>query len=62
MLKKIGGLVVGFSPVYAFAALPASVQTAITAAQDDGETLGYALLVMAIVVGLVFWLKRKGSN
>lgn len=60
-MKKILA-VVALSPLSAFAALPVSVTAAITDAQADGETLGYAMLVMAIIVGLVFWLKRKGSN
>jgi len=60
-MKKLFA-VVALTPLSAFAALPASVTSAITDAQADGETLGYAMLVMAIIVGLVFWLKRKGSN
>jgi len=62
MLKKVGALVVSLSPLSVFAAIPTTVTTAISAAQADGETLGYALLVMAIVVALVFWLKSKGGR
>lgn len=43
----------------AMAALPAGVTTAITDATADGTDLGYALLGMAVVVGVIFWLKRK---
>lgn len=41
------------------AALPADVTAAVTAAKTDGTELGYALLGMAVVVGVIFWLKRK---
>jgi hypothetical protein len=43
----------------AMAALPADVTAAVTAAKTDGTELGYALLGMAVVVGVIFWLKRK---
>ena len=43
----------------AYAALPAAVGTAITAAQADGTDLGYQLLGLAVAVGVLFWLKRK---
>jgi hypothetical protein len=61
---KLTGLssALGLASVQAFAAIPATVTTAIDGAQADGETLGYALMVMAIVVGLVFWLKSKGGR
>lgn len=45
----------------AMAALPTEVTTAITTAQADGSELGYALLGMAVVVGVIFWLKRKAG-
>lgn len=67
MLKKMFirvGLPVSFglTSFSALAAIPASVTTAITDAQADGTTLGYALLAMAIIVSLVFWLKSKGGR
>jgi hypothetical protein len=43
----------------AMAALPADVTAAVAAAKTDGTELGYALLGMAVVVGVIFWLKRK---
>jgi hypothetical protein len=43
----------------AMAALPAGVTSAIDGAKADGTELGYALLGMAVVVGVIFWLKRK---
>jgi hypothetical protein len=52
----------GLTVTQAYAALPTTVQTAIDGAQADGETLGYALLVMAITVGLVFYLKGKAGR
>lgn len=52
------GLVAGS----AYAAIPATVTTAIDEAQADGSALGYSLMVMAIVVGLIFWLKSRGSR
>lgn len=59
MNKILIGSTLGLVSVQAFAALPASVTTAISDAQADGQTLGYAYLVMAVVVGVIFWLKRK---
>jgi hypothetical protein len=43
----------------AFAALPEGIATSVSTAQADGVELGYLLLGMAVVVGVVFWLKRK---
>lgn len=65
MFKKIAALVLaplalmlGFVQSV-FAALPADVAAAIATAKTDGQELGYALLGMAVVVGVIFWLKRK---
>jgi len=62
-LIKRGGQVLAVActtiAIPAYAALPAGVTAAITEAQTDGETLGYAYLSMAVVVGVIFWLKRK---
>ncbi|OIQ91151.1 hypothetical protein GALL_269480 [mine drainage metagenome] len=65
MFKKILGYVL--APITALlvmvgsaqAALPAGVTTAIDTATTDGTTLGYAFLAMAVVVGVIFWLKGK---
>lgn len=59
MLKKILVASVLVLPMAAFAALPAGVSTAIGTATTDGTDLGYQLLTMAVVVGTIFWLKRK---
>lgn len=61
-LVLAGLTALGLISVQAYAALPTSVTTAITDAQADGLALGYALLAMAIIVGLVFWLKSKGGR
>lgn len=59
-MKKIALVsTLGLVSVQAYAALPPAVTTAISDAQADGQTLGYAFLVMAVVVGVIFWLKRK---
>lgn len=55
-------LSLGLTVTQAYAALPAAVQTAIDGAQEDGSTLGYGLLVMAITVGLIFWIKSKAGR
>jgi hypothetical protein len=49
----------GFAASQAYAALPTAVTGAITTATEDGTELGYSLLGMAVVVGVIFWLKRK---
>lgn len=62
MLKKVAGAVVAVvatTSLNAMAELPAAVGTAVTTAQTDGQELGYLMLGMAVVVGVVFWLKRK---
>ena len=51
----------GLTTVSAFAALPAGVTDAITAATADGKDLAFALLGLAVAVGVVFWLKRKAG-
>ncbi|HEY9746564.1 MAG TPA: major capsid protein [Oculatellaceae cyanobacterium] len=45
----------------AAAALPTEIGTAIQTAQADGQELGYLLLGMAVVVGVIFWLKRRAG-
>lgn len=59
MLKKIAGVLVGVSPLSAFAAVPASVTTALSDAQTDGVTIATAVFV-AIVAMYAFKLMRKG--
>lgn len=59
MLKKIAGVLVAVSPVSAFAAVPASVTTALSDAQTDGVTIATAVFV-AIVAMYAFKLMRKG--
>lgn len=61
--KWVGGLAasIGFGITQAFAALPASVATDVTAAKADGSELGYLLLGMAVAVGIILWLKRKAG-
>jgi hypothetical protein len=65
MFKKILGYVLapisamlGFVPS-AFAALPSGVADAVATATADGVELGGLLLGMAVIVGVIFWLKRK---
>lgn len=43
----------------AYAALPADVATAISAAKADGIELAGLLLSLAVAVGVILWLKRK---
>lgn len=59
MLKKIAGVLVAVSPLSAFAAVPASVTTALSDAQTDGVTIATAVFV-AIVAMFAFKLMRKG--
>lgn len=61
MLKKVSGVLVALAPMSAFAALPAGVTTAITDATSDGSDLAWALLGLAVAVGVLFWLKRKAG-
>jgi len=60
MLKKVG-VISGLSLVagQAFAAVPASVTTALSDAQTDGITIATAVFV-AIVAMFAFKLMRKG--
>lgn len=66
MKKVLAYIIAPFAALMGFinqasAALPTEVTTAITTAQADGSELGYALLGMAVVVGVIFWLKRKAG-
>jgi hypothetical protein len=47
--------------VNSFAAVPATVTTAITDATADGQDLGWKLAALAVAVGVVFYLKRKAG-
>lgn len=59
-MKKISlATTLGLVAFQVQAALPPAVTAAISDAQSDGQSLGYAFLVMAVVVGVIFWLKRK---
>jgi len=61
MLKKLSGALVALAPMSAFAALPADVTSAIGDATADGSSLAWALLGLAVAVGVLFWLKRKAG-
>jgi len=61
MLKKISGVVVAISPLSAFAALPPGVQDAIDTGTADGKTIAYALLVFAVTIGVIMYLKRRAG-
>lgn len=43
----------------AMAALPASIGTAVSDATADGVELGWLMVGLAVVVGVIFYLKRK---
>lgn len=58
---KVLGMTVALSPLSALAALPASVGTAITDATTDGTDLGWKMVVFAVTVGVVFYLKRRAG-
>lgn len=58
MLKKISGVLVSLAPISAFAAVPASVTTAISDMQSDALTVATAFLVAAIVVIAFLFMKR----
>lgn len=46
----------------AMAAVPAEVTTAITDGMADGKTIAYALLGLAITIGVIMFIKRKMSS
>lgn len=58
MFKKIAGLVVAVSPLSAFAAVPAAVDTALTAMSADVTTVGVAFVVAVIGLKALHLLKR----
>jgi len=58
MFKKIAGLVVAVSPLSAFAAVPAAVDTALTAMAADVTTVGVAFVVAVIGLKALHLLKR----
>lgn len=45
----------------ALAAIPADVTTAIDGAKTDGSSLAWSLVGLAVVVGVIFFLKRKAG-
>ncbi len=64
MKKVLAYIIAPFAALMGFvnqalAALPTEIGTAVATAQADGQELGYLLLGMAVVVGVIFWLKRK---
>lgn len=59
MLKKIGGVLVSFAPLSAFAAVPTDISTALTAAKDDGLVVA-GLVLVAIIAMYAFKLMRRG--
>lgn len=60
IVGTVGTAITTFS-VSAFAAVPAAVTTAIDEGAADGKTIAYALLTMAVAVGVVMWIKRKSG-
>lgn len=67
MLKKVKGVIVSGFPAatafvgQAYAAIPADVTTAIDGAKTDGSSLAWSLVGLAVVVGVIFFLKRKAG-
>lgn len=63
MLKKLkyGYAVLGMTAMNAWAVVPAEVQTEIDTGTADGKTIAYSLLVFAIAVGVIMFIKRKAS-
>lgn len=64
MLKKIAGVVVSalaLSSIQALAAVPAGVTDAIDTGTSDGQTIAYALLVFAVTIGVIMYLKRRAG-
>lgn len=61
MLKKVAGVLVAVSPAAAYAAVPATVTDAIDGAITDGSSLAWALVGLSVVVGVIFFLKRKAG-
>ena len=59
MFKKIAGVVVSVAPLSSFAAVPATVTDAITAAGTDAGVIGAAVLV--VVVGLLAYKYMRGQ-
>lgn len=58
MFKKIVGVVVAFAPLAAFAAVPASVTTAIETTQADSVTVA-GLMIGVVAALLVFKYIRR---
>lgn len=59
MLKKIGGVLVSFAPLSAFAAVPLEVTTALTDAKTDGIAVA-GLVLVAVIAMYAFKLMRRG--
>lgn len=63
MLKKIAGVVVAVAaaPMSVYAAVPSGVTDAIDTGTADGQTIAYALLVFAVTIGVIMYLKRRAG-
>lgn len=59
VIGVVGGLVASTGSAYA--AVPATVTDAIDGAITDGSSLAWALVGLAVVVGVIFFLKRKAG-
>jgi len=57
-LQKFSAWLVALLPVAAFAAIPADVTTAITAAGTDAGTMGAAILVVLIGIVAFKYLRK----
>ena len=56
------GLMATVATMPAHAAVDAAVTAAITEGTADGKAVAGALLVMAILIGIVVFIKRKASS
>lgn len=50
-----------FTSLQALAAVPAGVTDAIDTGTTDGQTIAYALLVFAVTIGVIMYLKRRAG-
>lgn len=65
MIKKIAGVVVGVAPMSAFAALPAGIETGLTAIQTDGLALAdlvWTPLLALLGAGILMKLGKRFFN
>jgi len=52
---------IGFTSLTALAAVPEGVTSAIDTGTADGQTIAYALLVFAVTIGVIMYLKRRAG-